>query len=108
MISHWLPESPRYDLLRGRREAAQKTIESTYSSMSTEYVAVKFAALEEVVAVSAAFQKKYNATARLKLVLTEGKYRKPAITALGIGIFQQLCGFNSLSEQSYQYHAFPY
>jgi SP family myo-inositol transporter-like MFS transporter 13 len=66
--------------------------------MSTEYVAVKFAALEEVVAVSAAFQKKYNATARLKLVLTEGKYRKPAITALGIGIFQQLCGFNSLSK----------
>ena len=66
--------------------------------MSNEYVAVKFAALEEVVAVSAAFQMKYNATARLKLVLTEGKYRKPAITALGIGIFQQLCGFNSLSK----------
>lgn len=66
--------------------------------MSTEYVALKFAALEEVVAVSATFQEKYNATARLKLVLTEGKYRKPAITALGIGIFQQLCGFNSLSE----------
>lgn len=69
--------------------------------MSTEYVAHKFAALEEVVAVSAAFQKKYNATARLKLVLTEGKYRKPAITALGIGIFQQLCGFNSLSESNF-------
>jgi SP family myo-inositol transporter-like MFS transporter 13 len=66
--------------------------------MSADYVAVKFAALEEVVALSAAFQKRYNAMARLKLVLTRGKYRKPAITALGIGIFQQLCGFNSLSQ----------
>jgi SP family myo-inositol transporter-like MFS transporter 13 len=66
--------------------------------MSSEYIAVKFSALEEVVALSAAFQKRYNAMARLKLVVTEGKYRKPAITALGIGIFQQLCGFNSLSK----------
>lgn len=65
--------------------------------MSSEYVAIKFAALEEVVAVSAEFQRKYNATARLRLVLKESKYRRPAITALGIGIFQQLCGFNSLS-----------
>jgi len=66
--------------------------------MSTEYVAAKFAALEEVVAVSAAFQERHNAMARLRLVVTQSKYRKPAITALGIGIFQQLCGFNSLSE----------
>jgi SP family myo-inositol transporter-like MFS transporter 13 len=66
--------------------------------MSADYVAVKFAALEEVVAISAAFQKQYNGWARLKLVMTKGKYGKPAITALGIGIFQQLCGFNSLSK----------
>lgn len=67
--------------------------------MSEDYIAVKFAALEEVVGVSAEFQKRYNTMGRLKLVLTQSKYRKPAITALGVGIFQQLCGFNSLSEQ---------
>lgn len=75
--------------------------------MSADYVAVKFAALEEVVAVSAAFQERYNAIARLKLVLTQGKYRKPAITALGIGIFQQLCGFNSLSKSHRRYLCRP-
>lgn len=99
-LSHWLPESPRYDLLRNRREAAHKTIQKTYPTMSDEYVAIKFAALEEVVGVSAEFQKKYNTLGRLKLVMTKSKYGKPAITALGIGIFQQLCGFNSLSRCS--------
>lgn len=73
------------------------TIEKTYSNMSPDYVAVKFTALQEVVGISAAFQAQYNGWARLKLVMTKGKYGKPAITALGIGIFQQLCGFNSLS-----------
>ncbi|WVR05560.1 hypothetical protein IAU60_002579 [Kwoniella sp. DSM 27419] len=93
---HYLPESPRYDLLRGRREAALSTIQRSYPNMSEDYIAVKFAALEEVVAVSAAFQEQHSAMQRIKIVLTTGKYRRPAITALGIGIFQQLCGFNSL------------
>lgn len=93
---HFLPESPRYDLLRGRRDAAFATICKTYKDMSEDYIAVKFAALEEVVGISADFQREFNAWQRIKLVLTKGKYGKPAITALGIGIFQQLCGFNSL------------
>lgn len=66
--------------------------------MSEDYIAVKFAALEEVVAISTQFQEQYNFKARVKLVITRPQYRKPAITALGIGIFQQLCGFNSLSK----------
>lgn len=66
--------------------------------MDSDYIAVKFAALEEVVSVSARFQEEFNLKQRLRLLVTQGRYRKPAITALGIGIFQQLCGFNSLSE----------
>ncbi|WVQ68693.1 uncharacterized protein L199_006902 [Kwoniella botswanensis] len=93
---HFMPESPRFDLLRGNREAALATIQRSYRGMSEDYIAVKFAALEEVVGISASFTNQYNIKARLRLLLTEGKYRKPAITALGIGIFQQLCGFNSL------------
>ncbi|KAK4687484.1 MFS transporter, SP family, solute carrier family 2 (myo-inositol transporter), member 13, partial [Tremellales sp. Uapishka_1] len=93
---HFLPESPRYDLLKGKTEAALKTIRKSYPDMSEDYVAVKFAALEEVVAVSANFQKEFPLKQRLKMVFTQGRYRRPAITVLGIGIFQQLCGFNSL------------
>lgn len=93
-----MPESPRYDLLHGKREAALATIHKSYKGMSENYIAVKFAALEEVVSHSTEFQREYNFKNRIRLLLTVGKYRKPAITALGIGIFQQLCGFNSLSE----------
>ncbi|OXC62938.1 hypothetical protein AYX13_06928 [Cryptococcus neoformans] len=95
-VVHFLPESPRYDLLRGQREAALATIHRSYKGMSEDYIAVKFAALEEVVGISADFNRGHTLGQKMRLVLTEGKYRKPAITALGIGIFQQLCGFNSL------------
>ena len=64
--------------------------------MSDDYIAVKFAALEEVVSISAAFQIQYDLKARIRLLFTVPRYYKPAITAVGIGIFQQLCGFNSL------------
>lgn len=93
---HYLPESPRYDLLRGRREAALKTIRRCYKGASEHYISIKFAALEEFVGVSSAFQAKYSLPQRIKLIFTRSQYGKPAITALGIGIFQQLCGFNSL------------
>jgi SP family myo-inositol transporter-like MFS transporter 13 len=95
-LSHFLPESPRYDLLRGKRDAALATIERCYKGMSPDYIAVKFTALEEVVSISAQFQEEFNLKQRLRLLVSQPRYRKPAITALGIGIFQQLCGFNSL------------
>ncbi|ORY30772.1 general substrate transporter [Naematelia encephala] len=93
---HFLPESPRYDLLRGRKEAALKTIRRSVPTMSDDYVAIKFAALEAVVELSSNFQREYPFRQRVKLILTKGKYGKPAITVLGIGVFQQLSGFNSL------------
>ena len=96
-LIHFLPESPRYDVLKGRVEPALRTLRRVYPSATEDYIAIKLAALEEVVAIST-----QSAIARAgtlgqwKLFLTEGKYRRPAITALGIGVFQQLCGFNSL------------
>lgn len=85
-------------MLRGHRERAIETIRRASSSSSQQYFEAKIQALEAVVAVSARFQEKYSFKQRLRLLVTQSKYGKPAITALGIGIFQQLCGFNSLSE----------
>jgi SP family myo-inositol transporter-like MFS transporter 13 len=93
---HFLPESPRYSLLKGRREQARLTLDRSYSSMSSRYIDLKFAALEENVAISARLVGSTTVWQRWKMVLTHGPYRRPAITALGIGIFQQLCGFNTL------------
>lgn len=93
-----LPESPRYSLLKGRREQARLTLDRSYANMSPRYIDLKFAALEENVAISARLVNSTTALQRWKMVLTHGPYRRPAITALGIGIFQQLCGFNTLSE----------
>lgn len=64
--------------------------------MSERYIDLKMHALEETVAISSQFQRDNTTLQVWKKVLTVGKYRRPAITALGIGIFQQLCGFNTL------------
>lgn len=101
-----LPESPRYSLLKGRREQARLTLDKSYGNMSARYIDLKFAALEENVAISARLVNSTTAAQRWKMVLTHGPYRRPAITALGIGIFQQLCGFNTLSEHGCNAHKF--
>jgi SP family myo-inositol transporter-like MFS transporter 13 len=73
------------------------TLRKVYPTASEDYLGVKLAALEEVVAVSTRSAIAQASTmGQWKIVLTEGRYRRPAITALGIGVFQQLCGFNSL------------
>lgn len=64
--------------------------------MSERYIDLKMHALKDIVDVSARFQKEHSTLQTWKLVVTTGRYRRPAITALGIGIFQQLCGFNTL------------
>jgi SP family myo-inositol transporter-like MFS transporter 13 len=93
---HFLPESPRYDLLRGRKTAARSTLDRIYNSATERYIDLKMHALEETVAISAQFQRDNTTLQVWKKVATIGKYRRPAITALGVGIFQQLCGFNTL------------
>lgn len=96
---HFLPESPRYDVLKGRSDRALATFRKIYPSATEDYLGIKLVSLEEVVAISTQSEvAQGNLATRWKLLCTEGKYRRPAITALGIGIFQQLCGFNSLSK----------
>ncbi|KAL8281401.1 hypothetical protein RQP46_006085 [Phenoliferia psychrophenolica] len=93
---HFLPESPRYDLMRGKDEAAKKTLTKIYKGCTEEYIALKFNVLKGLVQISSDFQAKYTFKQRIKLIATEGHLRRPAITAVGLGIFQQLCGFNTL------------
>lgn len=97
IMIHFLPESPRYDVLKGRVESAHKTLRKVYPKVSEDYLAIKLAALEEV--VSACRESDLGQASTLqqwKIVFKEGRYRRPALLALGVGIFQQLCGFNSL------------
>lgn len=97
IMIHFLPESPRYDVLKGRSDRAAATMLKIYPSATDDYRAVKLAALEEVVEVSRNSEvAKASALGKWKLVCTRPYYRRPAITALGIGVAQQLCGFNSL------------
>lgn len=100
-FSHFLPESPRYDLLQNREAAAHQTLRRVYGNVSEEYINLQFAALKEVVDISQAHRAKYNTWQSIKLIFRTPYLLRPAIVAWGLGIFQQLCGFNTLSEYNF-------
>ncbi|ORY82336.1 general substrate transporter [Leucosporidium creatinivorum] len=93
---HWLPESPRFDMIQGREDAARKTMRQVYSGISDEALEIKVRALREVVTVTKAFQQRWPMAKRPKLILKTAMYRRPAFVACALMGFQQLCGFNSL------------
>lgn len=93
---HFLPESPRYDLIKGEKERARKTLDNVYKSPNPRLVELKMAELEILVGHVQAFRQQYNTRQQFALIAKQGYLRRPAVTALGLCVFQQLCGFNTL------------
>lgn len=95
-LSHYLPESPRYDVIRGREDLARKTMRLVYTNISEEIVELKLDSIRETVNLSKAFQERWPISKRPFIMFKTGAYRRPLIAACGIMAFQQLSGFNSL------------
>ncbi|KAK4701669.1 hypothetical protein P7C70_g4564, partial [Phenoliferia sp. Uapishka_3] len=95
-LIHFLPESPRYDLMNGRKDAAVKTLRLVYKGASDEMIEWKLQGMTETVRLSKVFQERWPLAQRLSIIAKTGAYRRPTIIACGLMAFQQLCGFNSL------------
>lgn len=97
-LIHWgCPESPRYDLLKGRDDAARRTIARVYKAdVNSRFIDLKLDSLREVVEIGQSFRAKYNVVQQLGYIASHGNVLRPTITAVGMCIFQQLCGFNTL------------
>lgn len=94
---HFLPESPRYDLIIGNNDRARKTLANVYKvDQDSRLVNLKFEQLSGLVSFVQTFRQDHSTMQQFKLIATQGHLRRPALTALGLCVFQQLCGFNTL------------
>lgn len=94
---HRLPESPHFDLIRGRVQAAERTIRGIYTKgTSEEEIRGYMEEIESTVETSKEFQRRYSLLERSGLLFSTPSMRRATISAAGVMALQQLCGFNSL------------
>lgn len=94
--SHYLPESPRYDVIRGREDLARQTMRLVYTDISEDIIELKLNSIRETVNLSKAFQERWPVSKRPFIMFKTGAYRRPLIAACGLMAAQQASGFNSL------------
>lgn len=72
---HFLPESPRYDLIIGNNERAKKTLANVYKvDMDSRIVKLKFEQLSGLVSFVQTFRQDHTTMQQFKLIATEGEY----------------------------------
>ena len=67
---HWLPESPRFDVVIGRQDRARNTLQQIYKGASPEQIELKLKAIQLTADVSNSLKKQYpSITKRLGIML---------------------------------------
>ncbi|KAK4699064.1 hypothetical protein P7C70_g7201, partial [Phenoliferia sp. Uapishka_3] len=94
---HFLPESPRFDVVIGRQDRARNTLERIYPSANEREIDLKLKAIQLTADLSNSLKKQHpSIKKRLGIILSTGRYRRCVSVAAGLFIVQQLCGFNTL------------
>ncbi|KAI5476172.1 MFS transporter, SP family, arabinose:H+ symporter [Pseudohyphozyma bogoriensis] len=94
---HFLPESPRYSLMKGNRDQARKTLQLVYAKATPEVIERKLDIIAATVQIGQAFKEKYpTVLKRLRAILSNGLYRRPVLISSTLFIGCQLGGVNSL------------
>lgn len=94
---HRLPESPHFDLIRGRKQSAERTVRTIYNKgTSEEEIRSYMEEIESTVEISVEYQRRYSLAERSGLLFSTPSMRRATISAAGVMALQQLCGFNSL------------
>ncbi|WVQ78915.1 hypothetical protein IAT38_001006 [Cryptococcus sp. DSM 104549] len=95
-LFHWLPESPRILILRGKIEEARVVFSRIYPTATADMIDYKLRVAEEYVTATTVLQKNTTFLERTKVVFTTGSYRRSIIVVCAVQAFGQLNGFNSL------------
>ena len=95
-LMHWLPESPRVMILRGREDVARETYKRIYSKATPEVIELKLRVAKMYVEATTQMQRGMSFWGRTKRLWTHKPYRRAIITVSGLQAFGQLTGFNTL------------
>lgn len=93
---HWLPESPRYEMIKGNDEKARQTLAGIYKRpVDDRFIELKVASIAEVVEITQGFRRDHTFLQTLAYIARHPPIRRPIGVAIGLGLFQQLSGWNS-------------
>ncbi|WVF72568.1 hypothetical protein IAT40_007385 [Kwoniella sp. CBS 6097] len=95
-LMHWLPESPRVSILRGKTEQAREAMRKVYKDAPEAQIDFKVRVAEEYVAATTKMQRDLTFSQRAAKLWKTKAYRRPIITVAGLQFFAQLSGFNAL------------
>ncbi|KAI5476100.1 MFS transporter, SP family, arabinose:H+ symporter [Pseudohyphozyma bogoriensis] len=94
---HFLPESPRYDVVAGRQERAIRTLTQIYRTATPEQVELKLKVIQLSADISNSLKVAHPSfVQRFHILVSTPKYLRCVTAATGLFIFQQLCGWNTL------------
>lgn len=93
---HWLPETPRFNVLRGNTTGARNTLAKIYPKASEEQVELKLKAIELATEVSTSLKKTHpTIMGRVGAIFTTPSYVRCVTSAAVVFFGQQLSGWNS-------------
>lgn len=93
---HWLPETPRFAVLIGRNENAQKTLESIYPKATQDQLDKKLHAIQAATEISVSLKATHPTfIGRIFAVCTTPTYLRCVTCAAVVFLGQQLSGWNS-------------
>lgn len=95
-MMHFLPESPRVMIVRGKDKEALDIFHKIYSKATPEILDLKFSLAKSYVAATTEMQQRYSFVTRSKRLWTHKPYRRAIISVSGLQIICQLTGFNTL------------
>ncbi|EPQ29075.1 uncharacterized protein PFL1_03364 [Pseudozyma flocculosa PF-1] len=92
----WLPESPRFDIRKGRVEKVARTFQRIFPHATYEECLLKAEVISANVEAARQQGSSVSLYQRLRNMLVVGSNRRPLLVACGLQALQQLCGFNTL------------
>lgn len=95
-MHYWMPETPRFAVLKGDLDGARRTLERVYPKASSEQMDIKLQAILVATEVSVSLNKVHPTLAgRMGAVLSTPKYVRCTACAAAIFLGQQMVGWNS-------------
>ncbi|AFR95267.1 MFS transporter, SP family, solute carrier family 2 (myo-inositol transporter), member 13 [Cryptococcus neoformans C23] len=95
-LMHFLPESPRVLVLRGKEQEARACLKKIYGNATDDIIDLKLRIVKQYVAATTTMQRDLSFTERAKKYWTHKPYRRAIISVSGVQAFGQLTGFNTL------------
>ncbi|KAL7424987.1 hypothetical protein Q5752_000674 [Cryptotrichosporon argae] len=96
IIMHWLPESPRVNVLRDQDDRARKTLARIYPKATPDQVESKLRVLRNTVEASTQMQHRLTFKDRMRKLWQHKPYRRAILLVGAFNAFGQLTGFNTL------------